>query len=251
MKQFFAPDGPFMRFFSTLFDIVLLNLITIALCIPVITAGAAFTALNYSILKIVRKEEGYLVKDYFKSFKSNFKQATLLWIPMLIIFIAAMMEMYLLRFHPDSLSKSSAIIFGVIFILIYFICTWIYPLLSHFYYDSIFEVLKNSVLLMLSQFPRTLAIAILFAMPIILFFYKPGFMLAFDLILGLSFPAFLSAHLYDSVFKTMEPEEEASGDEVEEELKVIDKLDAALKEQKKENGSEATELKNKTEDNEN
>lgn len=229
MKQFFAPDGPFMRFFSTLFDIVLLNLITIALCIPVITAGAAFTALSYSILKIVRKEEGYLVKDYFKSFKNNFKQATLLWIPMMIIFIAAMLEMYLLRFHPEGISKSAAIIFGIIFILIYLMCTWVYPLLSHFYYDSIFEVLKNSFLLMLSQFPRTLAMAILFAMPVVLFFYKPGFMLAFDLILGLSFPAFLSAHLFDTVFAAMEPDDETSGDEVEEEQKVIDKLDQEIK----------------------
>ena len=45
MKWFFDMNNPVMRTLSTLADIVVLNLLTLLCALPVITGGAALTAL--------------------------------------------------------------------------------------------------------------------------------------------------------------------------------------------------------------
>lgn len=223
MKGLFAPDSGLMRFFTAFFDLVVLNLLTAVLCLPIVTAGAALTSMDYCILKMARNEESYILKSYFKSFKENFKQATLLWIPLFIFLMAAFFDMYFMRVNSSLISKPAAIIFGIGFLFIFLVSVWIFPLLCHFYYDSVTSVIKNAFLLMLSHFPRTLLMALMTIAPIILLYFKPYQSLAFVVLFGLSLPAFGCAYLYSSVFKTMEPDE-GEEDEIEEELHVIDKL---------------------------
>ncbi|MBO5999901.1 MAG: YesL family protein, partial [Lachnospiraceae bacterium] len=71
MGNLFSMDSPLMKVLSRVADLLILNLLTVVCCIPVITAGAAFSAMYYVLLKMVRGEEGYIVKQYFKAFKEN------------------------------------------------------------------------------------------------------------------------------------------------------------------------------------
>ena len=72
--KFFNLDSPLMKFLSRMTDILWLNILTVVCSIPIITAGASFTALHYVCLKMVRDEEGYITKTFFRSFKENLKQ---------------------------------------------------------------------------------------------------------------------------------------------------------------------------------
>ena len=235
MKGLFGPDSILMKFFTTFFHLVVLNFFTLLLCIPVVTAGAAFTALHYMMLKIVRDEESYIVKGYFKSFKENFKQATLLWLPIAVFFFAALFDTYFMRSQPQYASKPVAIFLVVGFIIVLFVTMWAFPLLSHFCYDSVADVFKNSFLLSISHFPRTCLMALMTIAPLILVYFKPYQSLSFVVILGISLPAWGCAYLYSSVFKAMEPDDEE--DEIEESAKVIENLD-------KKSASEDTDKKN-------
>ena len=85
MGRFFDLESPIMRTLNRVADLMILNLLMIVCCIPVITVGASVTAMHYVILKMVRGEEGYLVKGFFKSFAANFKQATLIWLLMMVV----------------------------------------------------------------------------------------------------------------------------------------------------------------------
>ena len=60
-------ENPVMRALSTTADLIMLNLLTILCCLPVVTVGAALTALNTAAIKIVRGEETAPVKDYFRA----------------------------------------------------------------------------------------------------------------------------------------------------------------------------------------
>ena len=62
----FNMESSFMRALGKIADLMILNVLTILLCLPVITGGAAITALHYMCLKLVRNEEGYILKGYFK-----------------------------------------------------------------------------------------------------------------------------------------------------------------------------------------
>ena len=88
--KFLNIDSPFMQFLGKAADLMWVNILCLLLCLPIFTAGAALTAMHYVCLKIVRDEECYITKAFFKSFKENFVQSTLEWIIMLVmIFIFA------------------------------------------------------------------------------------------------------------------------------------------------------------------
>ena len=53
----FEEGSPFQGFLNKVTDLLILNLVTLLLCLPVITAGAALTAMHYVLLKMGREEE--------------------------------------------------------------------------------------------------------------------------------------------------------------------------------------------------
>ena len=83
MSNFFNPDAPFMQGLSKVADIILLNILTVLLSIPVVTIGAAVTALYDAMWRILR-DEGGIYKNFFLAFKNNFKQATIIWLLALV-----------------------------------------------------------------------------------------------------------------------------------------------------------------------
>ena len=52
--KIFDIDSPLMNVLGKISDLVILNLITVVMCIPIVTAGASFTAMHYCCLKIAR-----------------------------------------------------------------------------------------------------------------------------------------------------------------------------------------------------
>ena len=84
LEGFFNYDYPVWRFIGKLGDLVLLNLLWLVCCIPVFTAGAATTAVYYVTLKLVRDEDDSTIKSFFRSFIQNFKQATAIWLLILL-----------------------------------------------------------------------------------------------------------------------------------------------------------------------
>ena len=55
-------------------DLVALGLLTLLLCLPVLTICPAVMALYYSVAKSVRRGRGGPYREYFRSFKENLLQ---------------------------------------------------------------------------------------------------------------------------------------------------------------------------------
>ena len=81
--KFFSLENPIWKFIGNLADFFLLSCLWYLCCLPVVTAGAATTALYYVTLKMARGQEGQLIPAFFHSFKQNLKQATALWVGVL------------------------------------------------------------------------------------------------------------------------------------------------------------------------
>ena len=75
-----------MDFISTIADLIILDLLFIICSIPVVTIGAAYSAKYYVAMKKIRGEETGTIVPFFKAFKRNFKQSTIVWAILLVAY---------------------------------------------------------------------------------------------------------------------------------------------------------------------
>ena len=78
--RFLNVNSPFMKFLNKLIDYMGVGILWIVFCVPVFTNGAATTAAMLTVEISVRKEEGKILTTFWKWFRREFKEATLLWL---------------------------------------------------------------------------------------------------------------------------------------------------------------------------
>lgn len=204
MGKLFNLDSPFMQFMNRVADLMWLNILFVICCIPVVTIGPSITAMFYVTLKMVRNEESYITKSFFKSFRQNFIQATAIW----LIAIAAggllLLDYYIVSGRISvsvgngTMISVMQVLMIVVFIFYLFTFTFVFPLLSKFD-NSIKNTIKNAFIMSIRHFPVTLgsiAVGIIVALLII---YVP-IMLMFSIFLLFSLAAFVCSQMYVRVF---------------------------------------------------
>ena len=110
MSKLFDLDSPLMRILNKVADLMILNVATVLFSAPglisgvmalqmlaeeeygladiypaifvfmvlSIPMGSALTGMHFVLLKMVRGDESYIIKDFWKSFKLNFRQASVI-----------------------------------------------------------------------------------------------------------------------------------------------------------------------------
>lgn len=206
MGKILDMDSPFIRVLNRVADLMILNFLMIICCIPIITVGAAFTGMHYVLLKIVRGEEGYLIRGFFKSFKANFKQATLIWL--LMLFVVAVYVGDCLIFNYSALEFPKALVIAVVAValLLLMMAVYVFPLQARFE-NSIKNTLKNALILAFVNLPKTILMMVCYAIPLVIGCLS-DYALIFVFMFGISAPAYASACLYSGIFKKLEPESE-------------------------------------------
>ena len=200
--HFLDPDSPLMRGLSRMTDLVFLNLITLAACLPVITAGASLTAMHFVLLKMVRGEEGYIFRDWRRAFKRDLGRSTCLW---LLFLLAGLAALYDLRITAGGGTFLSPVLRGLLIPVILVVWAdflWAFPLLSRFE-AKVPEILTGAAALAFKNLPRTLAMGIFSALPLIIWILFPS-MAPLVVLFGASLPGSVSAYMYSPVFEKLE-----------------------------------------------
>ncbi|MDD2981074.1 MAG: DUF624 domain-containing protein [Hespellia sp.] len=211
MNRLFNPDNPFMQFISSIFDLVILNLIFILSCIPIFTIGASLSALYYVCLKMLRGEEPYIWQNYWKAFRKNFRQSTLLWILAIVAFVILGMDFYIIN-SRDTLA------FAVIRVALWLVCLvlvciflYLFPVISHFVCTTK-QALKNAALMAIAHLPYTLILLAIHGLILFLASCTPktlALVVVLSGICGFSVVAFTCCILFDRIFRTYEPQEDS------------------------------------------
>ena len=81
--KIFSYDSKFSQWMLRFCYSCWLNLLWFVCSLPVVTLGAASTALYYVTLKLARGEEGNVTAMFFQAFRRDFKQATGMWLILL------------------------------------------------------------------------------------------------------------------------------------------------------------------------
>lgn len=203
MNWLFDMDNPVMRTLSTAADLIILNLLTILCCLPVVTVGAALTALNAAAIKIVRSEETAPVKDYFRAFRENFKKGTGMGLLFLLMFAILIADYLAAGNYVPALRP----VIAAIALLILMLGQYAFALLAR-YENTVRGTLKNALLLAVGYFPRTLGMAV-FAVILWLLavqFLRYGAPILF--LFGLSLPCYVTILLMQKVFDNLEKNRE-------------------------------------------
>ena len=210
MGRFFNMDNKFFVFMGKVADLCMLNLLCIACCIPVVTAGASLTALYYVTLKMVRNEEAYIFRSFFKSFKENFKQATIINVIMLIVAVLLYLDTNIAGNMGQTTGKILRMIFAVFTLLYVMVLLYVYPVLAKFY-NSIKNTFKNAFLMAIRHLPFTFLMLLICACPILILFI-PSFQIQMSLILlfilfGPAVIAYANSHFFVKIFDRYIPKE--------------------------------------------
>ena len=104
MRGLANPDSKIYGLINKFVLLLELNLLVVLGFLPVITIGATISAMHAVILKIYRNEEKRVVSDFFKAFKENFKNGTILWLLLVFILVALIAGILLAMYYVPHLS---------------------------------------------------------------------------------------------------------------------------------------------------
>ena len=203
-------DSPLMRFMTKVADLMILNFLFIICSLPVVTMGAAWTALYYVTMKMVRDEEGGTVKSFFRAFRLNFKQATILWLAVLVTLAMIVADLLILARIDSPVAAAGNTLMAVLAVLLIMLLQYLFPLLARFEVGTL-ACLKNSALLVLSQLPKTLLLTAATAGSVFITLYNE-YTLSYGLpvwfVLGFALLAFGNSAVLVKVFDAISPEKD-------------------------------------------
>lgn len=167
--NFLSIDSKFYHFMSKVGDCIILSILWIIFSLPVITMGAATTTLYYSVVKVLWEDRGETLGGFRRSFKSNFKQSTIVTVfALLVAALAAIIGSAVYAANPseDVLSR----IYLVYLILFIFGVAWLHYIFSYIakFQNTMASILKNSLIICLANFPQSAMIMILFVVVVVL-----------------------------------------------------------------------------------
>ena len=189
---------------SRVADLIILNLLCIVCCIPLVTIGPSIAAMFYVTLKMVRNEESYIVRGFFKSFKQNLKQGIVINLIMLAAALLLYFDISICRSTPGTIGKVLMVLFMMILVVYLMIFLYIYPVLAKFY-NTIKNTFTNAFLMSIRHLPYTALMILVTAAPgscIFLFQvprYSPMVILLLVLI-GFSGIAYINSHFFVKIF---------------------------------------------------
>lgn len=205
MGRFFNIDSPLMRGMSKVADLMVLNLLVIICCIPIVTIGAALSAMHYVLIKMNKDEGSYIAKMFFTSFKDNLLQGTILWIINVVGIILFSYDVYVFFFVANTMPPLVLIfvlVVGVLFVMTTF---YFYPLQARFI-NSVGKTIRNAFFVMILNFPKSILIILVYAVPCAMILLTSYF-IPIVFMFGITAPGYIAVKLYSKVFARIEPKE--------------------------------------------
>ena len=200
--RLFNDESLLMRILGRAADLLWINILTLICSIPIVTAGASLTAMHSVLLQMVRNEEGYLTRSFFKAFCGNFRQATVIWVMLLSFFLVFVADLYLFGLTDTAVPEVFKALLIVTAFFMLCVSTMVFPFLARFE-NTVMNTMKNAVLFTLGQFPRILLMLLMgICSPVLLFLLPKAIPLV--LLFGISVPSYGAAVLYDKPFTLLE-----------------------------------------------
>ena len=168
MKNFY--ESKFYQILSYIFELFLLNIITVICSIPIITIGTAYTSLYYSLQRKT-DDTGSTLRDFFDCFRTHFKESTYYWLLFLSLLLFAASDLFIIEkyFRNSESFIYSGIILSIIVFLV-FTTSYLFPFMT--YVETKFwDKIKMAFFVAIKYLPRTIIITAVNILPAVMLYY--------------------------------------------------------------------------------
>jgi len=193
--MFKSKNGPVMFTIGKLVDAFMLTLLWIVFSLPIITMGAASTALSAVTLRMAAGEELLVTRTFIQTFKNEFSSSLKVWLILLLMGIVLVGDYwFLLQLQGPLvtafLGMTLVLTLGYLFVLIY-----IFPLIAKFN-NTPGKYILSALMMSLRHLPITIAITLIFiAVCIGVSYFLPLMLISVGLF------SMLSAYLLQTVLR--------------------------------------------------
>ena len=173
MFKLFNPDSPISSFLSDALDFIVVNLLAILCALPIVTAGASYSALAGVMTSYVLDQTPIRARDFLARFRTVFLRATLSWLILLTVSALFLMNLRIIEIMPSALRL--VFVSGVLFVSLCVLLTAVlfFPMLSFTTQKRLPALWKNAFLIGIAKLPLTLSMAVIQVVPLLLLLILP------------------------------------------------------------------------------
>ena len=173
--RLFSGDNLFTRLMNQIGILFFANICFILCCLPVVTAGAGFSALYYTMLRSMR-ENGDIkpVKTFWTGLKENFCQATLSWLVLLSLAVLVYLEIFWCNQFTGPIMAFRYGLYAIGLVLAIF-AVYLFPVIAAFR-GTLPQLLKNCIGFAFSKPAVILGLLILNAVPMAWTFFTNAYL---------------------------------------------------------------------------
>lgn len=211
MNNFFNLDNPFFATLGKICDLIILSLLYLVVCLPIITIGPASTALYYTVVKVIRRGRSYIFREFFRSFRLNFKRGAIVGVSLTLIFMLLVFDLifaYGLAAPDENRSQGSMILglFIGLTVLAVAFSIYVFPILSRFDM-TVKQLIKAAIYMSIRHIIFTIPMILVNAAGILLVY------LIFPLVFIVpSLTVLINSFMMERIFKKYMPASEGPGE---------------------------------------
>jgi uncharacterized membrane protein YesL len=204
--KFLSYDGLLARIVRYIWNLFVLNICFILCCLPVITIGAAISAM-YAVFLNDFRESGVLRK-FFGAFAENFKQATVIWLIFMALAAVLAANCYYLLTYSLGGNGLLLAVAAVVSVLYLSVVSFAFALQAK-YENSSLQTMKNALILSIGKFFSGVLMSFVNLFPVIMFVVDLDVfvnVVAIWIPLGFALQIQINALIVRRVFRKLQPQ---------------------------------------------
>ena len=188
-------DSPFARGITKFTQIIYAGLLWFICSIPIVTLGAATTALYEVLLKLQKDEEGAIGRAFFRGFRGSLKSATLVWLPILAAELVFGLNLFYYAILGGGEYPVQSVVFGILSVLALTAYGYVFPILAKFE-NTTAGTFRMAFLLALRNPGWTVVIAVLQILTVLICWG----LLYFPLLFMMGLTGYAQAAIFNRIF---------------------------------------------------
>ena len=215
MSSFFDKRSWGMRFLSGLGALIIGNFLFLICSIPLFTIGASWTALYRITFEVHMGNDPFVVRDFFRYFKENFKKATLVFVPIVILLAVWIYNLYIVLYILDPSLKWLQYPIYILIVALTAVTIYIFPMIA-LYEQKVTKMIKDSLLLSIGNLPVTIFIVASYVGKYLLIDFIPimgVYILSFYMFFGFAFDCWFFGIFINRAFKIEKPKKKRTSED--------------------------------------